>query len=100
LTNVLIVGWAELSRAIRWTPCRMGWAGKRNGELLSLAAAHFDVFITVDRNLPKQHDIAQYDLAVVVLVAPTNRVADLQPLIPQFLAKLNRFVPGQAIVIG
>ena len=29
----------------------MGWASKRNGELLALAAAEFDVFLTVDRNL-------------------------------------------------
>jgi hypothetical protein len=37
---------------------RMGWAGKRNGELLTLAASQFDAFITVDRSLPKQHNIA------------------------------------------
>ena len=39
---------------------RMGWAGKRNGELLKLAEGQFDVFVTVDRVLPKQHDIPQY----------------------------------------
>ncbi len=30
----------------------MGWASKSNGELLGLAAAEFDVCLTVDRNLP------------------------------------------------
>ena len=79
---------------------RMGWAGKRNGELLSLAAAQFDVFITVDRSLPKQHNIAQYDLAVVILVAISNRLADLQPLVPRLLAKLNSVKPGEAIEIS
>ena len=29
----------------------MGWASKENGDLLELAAGHFDVFLTVDRNL-------------------------------------------------
>jgi len=29
-----------------------GWAGKSNGELLALAAERFDVFVTVDQNLP------------------------------------------------
>ena len=29
----------------------MGWASKTNGELLALAEAGFDVFLTVDRNL-------------------------------------------------
>jgi hypothetical protein len=79
---------------------RMGWAGKRNGELLTLATADFDVFISVDRNLCKQHDITQYDLAVVVLVAISNRVHDLQPLVPALLAKLNDLKPGDAIEIS
>ena len=30
---------------------QMGWAGVKNGQLLALAEAEFDVFITVDRNL-------------------------------------------------
>jgi predicted nuclease of predicted toxin-antitoxin system len=29
----------------------MGWAGKKNGELLKLMIGVFDVFITVDSNL-------------------------------------------------
>ena len=35
----------------------MGWASRRNGELLALAAAEFDVFLTVDRNLSYQQDV-------------------------------------------
>jgi hypothetical protein len=65
-----------------------------------LAAADFDVFITVDRNLAKQHDISQYNLSVVVLVAPSNRIADLQPLIPALLAKLNGLKPGEVIELS
>jgi hypothetical protein len=78
----------------------MGWAGKRNGELLSLAAASFDVFVTVDRNLPKQHNIALYDLAVVIFVAKSNRLADLLPLVPLLLPNLNSLKPGEAIEIN
>ena len=29
----------------------MGWAGKKNGELLPLLENHFDIFITADQNL-------------------------------------------------
>jgi hypothetical protein len=78
----------------------MGWAGKRNGELLSLAAAHFDVFVTVDRQLPLQHDIAKYDLAVVVLMATSNRLADLKPLVPKLLAILAQLLPGHTVEIA
>jgi len=33
------------------TAVEMGWGGVKNGALLVLAAAEFDAFITVDRNL-------------------------------------------------
>ncbi len=32
----------------------LGWAGDRNGALLTRAAGHFDVFVSVDRNLAFQ----------------------------------------------
>jgi Domain of unknown function (DUF5615) len=84
---------------VRTVP-QMGWAGKHNGELLSLAADEFDVFITVDRNLSKQHDVAKFVLAIVVLVARSNRLVDLQPLVPSLLAKLADIKPGEAVEVG
>ena len=55
------------------TAPEMGWASKRNGELLALAIGRFDVFLTADRNLSYQQDLSSFDVAVVVLVAPSNR---------------------------
>ena len=78
----------------------MGWASKRNGELLALAEADFDVFLTVDRNLSFQQDIGRFDVAVVVLVAKGNRHSDLQPLIPDLLAVLVGVAPGQLVRVG
>jgi len=57
----------------------MGWASKRNGELLALAVGQFDVFLTADRNLSYQQDLSSLDIAVVVLVARSNRLDDLRP---------------------
>ena len=73
----------------------MGWASKKNGELLALAEAAFDVFLTVDRNLSFQQDIARFKVAVVVLVARGNRHSDLQPLIPELLTVLVALSPGR-----
>ena len=53
---------------------QMGWAGIKDGQLLVLAAEEFDVFITVDRNLSFQQNIPQFDIAVIVLQAPSNRL--------------------------
>lgn len=67
----------------------MGWASKRNGELLALAAAEFDVFLTADRNLSYQQDVSSFDIAVVVLVAPSNSIEELRPLVPRILDALG-----------
>jgi predicted nuclease of predicted toxin-antitoxin system len=70
------------------TAPEMGWASKRNGELLALAVGQFDVFLTADRNLSYQQDLSSFDIAVVVLVAPSNRLDDLRPLVPRVLEML------------
>ena len=66
----------------------MGWASKRNGELLALAAGQFDVFLTADRNLSYQQDISSPDIAIVVLVAGSNRFEALRSLTPRLLEVL------------
>ena len=78
---------------------QMGWAGVKNGQLLTLAEAEFDVFITVDRNLSFQQNLPQFDVAVIVLQASSNRLADLRPLAPQILAILAAAVPGEFTVV-
>lgn len=79
---------------------QMGWAGTKNGQLLTLAAAEFDIFITVDRNLSFQQNLPEFDIAVIVLQASSNRLADLKPLIPKVLAILSTAIKGQAIVVS
>ena len=51
------------------TAPEMGWASKRNGELLALAVGQFDVFLTADRNLSYQQDLSSFDIAVVAASA-------------------------------
>lgn len=79
---------------------QMGWAGVKNGQLLALAVAEFDVFITVDRHLSFQQNLQQFNIAVVVLQAPSNRLADLKPLAPKVLAILPTVVIGQAVGVS
>jgi predicted nuclease of predicted toxin-antitoxin system len=66
-----------------------GWAGKRNGELLRLAEQQFDAFVTMDRGLEYQQNLAGFDLALILLRAPSNRLADLLPLVPELIAALK-----------
>jgi hypothetical protein len=67
----------------------MGWASKRNGELLALAVGDFEVFLTVDRNLSYQQDLSSFNIAIVVVVACGNTFEDLRPLAPRILEVLG-----------
>ncbi len=78
---------------------RRGWAGKKNGDLLKLAATWFDVFVTVDRSL-KQQNLAGVTLGVVTLVAHSNEIELLRPLIPRLRHALRKVKPGQVIRVG
>jgi predicted nuclease of predicted toxin-antitoxin system len=70
------------------TVAETGWAGVKNGELLRLAAERFDVLLTVDRNLEYQQYVANAPIAVIVMHAPSNDIAALQPLMPRVLAAI------------
>jgi hypothetical protein len=78
----------------------MGWASKRNGELLALAVGQFDVFLTADRNLSSQQDVSSFDIAVVVLVARSNRFEDLRPLAPRILEVFAVAERGAVTLVG
>lgn len=78
----------------------MGWASKRNGDLLTLAESQFDVFLTVDRNLSFQQNISRFKIAVVVMVAKSNKRTALQPLIKDVLAALLVAKPGHVTKVG
>lgn len=77
---------------------QQGWTGFKNGELLRRATdAHFEVFVTADQNLEFQQNLARSDLLVIVLVAPSNALEDLLPLVPQLLSEISRVRPGQIV---
>jgi hypothetical protein len=78
---------------------QMGWAGIKNGQLLTLAESEFDVFITVDRNLSFQQNLPSFGIVVIVLHTFSNRLADLKPLVPKVLEALTTAAKGKATVI-
>ena len=88
-----------VAHEVRTVP-EMGWASKRNGELLALAAAKFDVFLTVDRNLSYQQDVSTFDIAVVVLVARSNSIDEVRPLVSQILEALANSKRDRVTLVG
>ena len=82
------------------TARQMGWTTTKNGELLALAAREFDVFVTVDRNLSFQQNLPTFSIAVIVLRARSNRLADLKPLVPELLARISGAKRGAVAYVG
>ncbi len=72
-----------------------GWASKKNGELLRLAEANFDVLLTGDQNIEHQQNLRKLDLAFIILVAPTNDITDLKLLMPAANEALNTIEAGE-----
>jgi hypothetical protein len=82
------------------TVAEMGWSGKKNGELLQLMARQsFEVLLTVDQSIRHQQNLQAAGVAVVVLIAPSNRLADLLPLMPSVLSALGSIKPGNVVEI-
>ena len=73
----------------------MGWAGVKNGELLGLIAAHFNVFVTIDGGLEYQQRLMNLPFGIIVLHAPSNKIEDLRPLVPEILRVLAQMQPGK-----
>ena len=82
------------------TVAAMGWTGIRNSELLQLAADEFDALLTADQSLEYQQNLGALPIAVVVLVAPTNRIQSLRPLIPALLRTLQTLAPRRLVRVG
>jgi hypothetical protein len=53
------------------------------------------VLITTDQNLPYQQNLSRYTLSIIILVAHTNRLEDLLPLVPDLLEELDEIKPGE-----
>jgi predicted nuclease of predicted toxin-antitoxin system len=77
-----------------------GLAGLKNGALLRRLSGNFDVFITIDSNLRFQQNLAAFNVAVIVLRAHSNDMADLLPLVPDVLTLLASAKLGMAVEVG
>ena len=82
------------------TIAEMKWTGTKNGDLLKLAEVGFDVLLTVDQGIPFQQNLAGTNLALVVIVAPSNDIKDLRPSMPEVLRVLISIQPGQTVRVS
>jgi predicted nuclease of predicted toxin-antitoxin system len=77
-----------------------GFAGKTNGELLLLADNRYEVFVTLDKGVQFQQNVAGRTFGIILIRAKSSRVADILPHIPACLIAIRSIRPGQVIQIG
>ena len=78
----------------------MGWAGNKNGALLRLADGQFDALLTVDQGIQYQQNLSGLRISVVIMMAPSNDVDDLHPLLPAVEEALAGMRPGEIMRVG
>ena len=67
---------------------QLGWADKKNGELLALAEeAGFDVLVTTDQNLLHQQNLCGRKLAVFIL--GRGNWPEIEPYAEKVAAEIN-----------
>ena len=64
------------------TAQRQGWGGFKNGDLLNVAEAEFDLFITSDQNIRYQQNLAERRIAILELSSnDLRRIRNAAPAI-------------------
>ena len=77
-----------------------GWKGKGNGELLRMAAAEFDAFITTDKGILYEQNLEKIQLGIVLLEVRRNHYEELAALIPQVNTVLQTLQKGQVVRVS
>lgn len=82
------------------TVVEMGWSGTKNGALLKrMNTEGFTVLLTADQNLRYEQNLKKVGISVVVMVARSNRMTNLVPLIPKVKDVLAKILPGEVIEV-
>jgi hypothetical protein len=82
------------------TVAEMGWSGIKNGKLLSLCVSnHFDVLLTIDKNMMYQQNMEKYAITVAVLNSLTSKLEDLLLFIPSFSRQIQHLEKNKVYLI-
>lgn len=60
----------------------------------------FTILLTTDQNLRYQQNLQQAGVAIIVLVAKSNRLSDLVPLIADVRRALITVTAGEVVEVG
>ena len=74
-------------------------SGYTNGQLLRRISGDFDVFITIDKSMQYQQNLAAYGVSFVLLRVPSNDIVDIEPVLPRLFARWHELQPGKLLIV-
>lgn len=60
----------------------------------------FDAFITIDKNLQHQQNLARFSIKLIALDAPNNKIETLTPFIETLAAILSAPLEKQIVIVS
>jgi len=83
-----------------YTVSEMGWSGVKNGKLISLCVMnHFDILLTIDKNMTYQQNLEKHPITIVVLNSLTSKLEELKLFIPSFSKQIYHFEKSKVYLI-
>ena len=80
------------------TAFEKGWSNLSNGNLLREAEGEFDLFVTTDKNLQYQQNLAGRKIAILVL--PTTSWPEIQPHQNEVVAAIEKIKSGDYVALN
>ncbi|MCU1347506.1 MAG: hypothetical protein JWO56_536 [Acidobacteria bacterium] len=76
-----------------------GLSGYTNGQLLRRISGGFDLFITVDKSIQYQQNLAAYDLAFVLLRVHSSDITEIEPVLPRLFGRWSEIERGTLLIV-
>ena len=76
-----------------------GLSGYKNGQLLRRISGDFDIFITIDKSIRHQQNLAAYPISFALLRVLSNDIVDIEPVLPRLFARWYELKPGTLLII-
>ena len=76
-----------------------GLSSYSNGQLLRRISGDFDLFITVDKSIQFQQNLAAYDVAFVLLRVFSNDITVIEPVLPRLFARWSEIQRRTLLII-
>lgn len=83
-----------------FTVRELGLSGIKNGKLMTYCVEnHFDILLTIDKNLMHQQNLDQYPVTIVVINCLTSKIEELITFLPSFKLQIGNLQKHQAYII-